>query len=91
MSKENLEFLYAQYKSCLKKELEDYLGKSDSYKSYLTQCENQREDIVNFVKDITSKSNEFKRIPENLMEEKVEEYSFKMARYGYDTKLARNM
>ena len=38
-----------------------------------------------------SKTEEFKRIPEFLLEEKVEEYSFKMARYGFDTKLARNM
>ena len=91
MSTANLEFLYAQYKACLKKELEEYLGKSDSYKSYITQCENQRDDITHFVKDITSKTEEFKRIPEFLLEEKVEEYSFKMARYGFDTKLARNM
>lgn len=91
MSKENLEFLYAQYKSCLRKELEEYLGKSDSYKSYVTQCENQRDDILDFVKDISSKTKEFERIPEVLLEEKAEEYSFKMGRYGYDTKVARNM
>ena len=91
MSTANLEFLYAQYKACLRKELGEYLGKSDSYKSYITQCENQRDDINDFVTDLTSKTQEFDRIPESLMEEKVEEYSFKMGRYGFETKLARNM
>ena len=91
MLNQNLEYLYAQYKSCLKKELDDYLGKSDSYKSYITQCENQRDDIIEFVKDVTSKTEEFNQTFEYFLEEKVEEYSFKMARYGYETKLARNM
>ena len=91
MLNQNLEYLYAQYKSCLRKELDDYLGKSDSYKSYITQCENQRDDIIEFVKDVTSKTEEFNQTFEYFLEEKVEEYSFKMARYGYETKLARNM
>ena len=91
MSREALEYLYVQYKSCLRKELEDYLGRSDSYKSYGTQCENQRDDIIEYIQEISSKPNEFEKVPEHLMEEKVEEYSFKMAPYGYDTQFARNM
>ena len=91
MLNQNLEYLYSQYKGCLKKELEDYFGRSDYYKSYITQCENQRDDIMEFIKDHTSKVEEFKNIPEYFLEEKAEEYSFKMARHGYDTKLARNM
>jgi len=91
MLNQNLEYLYAQYKSCLRKELDGYLGKSDFFKSYVTQCENQRDDIIEFVKDVTSKPSELREIPEYVLEEKVEEYSFKMARYGYETKLSRNM
>lgn len=91
MSRQNLEHLYAQYKNCLRKEYETYFGQGDSYKGYLVGCENQREDIINFAREQFSKTTEFQKNPEELLERKAEEYSFKLSRFGFDTRVSRNL
>jgi hypothetical protein len=48
MHQENLKFLYREYKNCMKNEFAEYLGKDDSYKSYIDKCYNQKNDIFQY-------------------------------------------
>ena len=91
MSRENLEYLYSQYKNCLRKEYEEYFGAKDTYKSYLVGCEKQRDDILNYAKEQLSKTSEFEKIPEYSLERRVEDFSIKLSKFGFDTRVSRNL
>jgi len=91
MSRENLEYLYSQYRNCLKKEYEEYFGAKDTYKSYFEGCEKQRDDILAFAKDQFSKNSEFEKVPEYSLERRAEDFSIKLSKYGYETRISRNL
>jgi hypothetical protein len=55
MHRENLRFLYREYKNCLKNEFSEYFGKDDEYKSYADKCHNQKSDISNYIESYLSK------------------------------------
>lgn len=56
MHKENLNFLYDQYRNCLKSELYNYLAKDDEYKSYEGHCHIQKKDIHDYIDIINRKA-----------------------------------
>jgi len=91
MIRENLEYLYSQYKNCIRKEYEEYFGAKDAYKSYIEGCEKQRDDIYNFAKEQFGKNTEFEKINESYLERKVEDVSIKLSKYGYETRVSRNL
>lgn len=91
MFKENLNYLYTQYKNCIRKEYEEYFGSKDVYKSYPEGCEKQRDDIISFAKEKLNKTNSFVDNPEESLERKVEDYSIKLGKFGYETRISRNM
>ncbi len=91
MIRENLEYLYSQYKNCIRKEYEEYFGAKDTYKSYIIGCEKQKDDILNFAKEQLERNNEFEKFEENLLERKAEDFSIKLSKYGYETRVSRNL
>ncbi len=42
---ENLNFLYREYRNCMREQFSDYFGKDDTYKSYEDKCHPQKMDI----------------------------------------------
>ena len=91
MIRENLNYLYSQYKNCIRKEYEEYFGSKDVYKSYAEGCEKQRDDILDFALEQLNKNHEFEQNPEITLERKVEDFSIKLSKFGYETRISRNL
>ena len=90
MHKDNLSFLYYQFKNCIKNNFESTLDLQNEYVSYEDKCFLQQKAILDY---IVSKLNRSEKINHRLEEElelDAENFYVPFNTHGYSSQIARN-
>ena len=89
--KDNLRFLYTEYKACLIKEFNDYFIRDDTYKSYKGKCTNQQKDIIEYLSENFEKVKESRSEVQQNVNERVEKFYGMFDYYGWTGKQTKNL
>lgn len=91
MYKDNLKFLYSEYRACLRQQFEDYLGRDDQYISYRDKCDAQKTDIKNYYSGIYLKAENSHPKYERQLDIDVDKAYLRFNEYGWTGKQVRNL
>jgi hypothetical protein len=90
MHKENLKFLYQEYKNCLKQQFAQYFEKDNEFRSYTFKCQEQKNLIYNYYGSFLEKIYENNPDFEEVQEDEILIKYPILSHYGWSEKQIRN-
>jgi len=89
--KENLNFLYYQYKNCLRNKFENHLNKNNAFMDYNDQCKTERSEIQKYQETQYEKIGYVNALNQEAIYNRLDEaYTFFNA-YGWTDKQVKNL